>query len=71
MPHGLPPLDPAGLPEGHAVDAALSRTLAFMRDEVTPTMAGILELPVGPPGAANAFSCFNCHPHAQAKEASP
>jgi len=71
MPHGLPPLDSAALPEGRALDAELSRTVAFMHDEVTPTMAEILEMPVGPPETVSAFSCFNCHPRAEAKGTPP
>jgi len=66
MPGDLPPLDASGLPEGRALDAELSRTLKFMRDEVTPRMAEILDLNVAPQDDASAFSCFNCHPRANA-----
>jgi len=53
MPHALPALDPEHMPDR-------SRPIvAFMMDEVTPTMADLL-------GVNRAtFSCFACHPRAR------
>jgi hypothetical protein len=53
MPRSLPALDPEHMPDR-------SRPIvAFMMDEVTPTMADLL-------GADRAsFSCFACHPRAR------
>jgi hypothetical protein len=50
MPHGLPALDPAHMPDPG------DRRVRFMTDEVTPTMADLL-------GVERArFTCFGCHP---------
>ena len=53
MPHGLPALDPAHMPD------ARSAEVRFMRDEVTPTMANLLGVD------RRVFSCFVCHPRAR------
>ena len=50
MPHGLPALDPAHMPDANG------RVARFMAREVTPTMADLL-------GVDRAsFTCFGCHP---------
>jgi hypothetical protein len=50
MPHGLPALDPAHMPDPH--DAVVR----FMTGEVAPTMADLV-------GIDRAhFSCCDCHP---------
>ena len=53
MPHGLPALDPARMPDEH------SAKVRFMREEVTPTMADLLGVD------RRVFSCFGCHPRAR------
>jgi hypothetical protein len=53
MPHGLPPLDPAHMPDER------SAKVRFMRDEVTPTMADLLGVD------RRSFSCFGCHPRSR------
>ena len=61
MPHGLPPLDPARLPDGNDPDPQRARLARFMIDDVTPQMAELLGVPqVDPSG--HGFSCFGCHP---------
>jgi hypothetical protein len=50
MPHGLPVLDPAHMPDPH------DPRVRFMTDEVAPTMADLVGI-----DRAN-FSCFDCHP---------
>lgn len=52
MPHGLPPLDPARLP----LDTEMGR---FMKDEVAPAMADLLDKP--------SYGCFGCHPKVGAR----
>lgn len=59
MPHGLPALDPAHLPDPHSKDAREARYAAFMTDEVTPAMQELLEMPE--------LSCMTCHPLAGRK----
>jgi hypothetical protein len=50
MPHGLPALDPAHMPDPH------DPVVRFMTGEVAPTMADLV-------GIDRAhFSCFDCHP---------
>lgn len=51
MPHGLPPLDPANLPD------PASRTVRFMREIVVPLTDRLLE-------AGGTITCFSCHPSA-------
>jgi hypothetical protein len=53
MPHGLPALDPAHMPDER------SAKVVFMRDEVTPTMADLLGVD------RRSFSCFGCHPRSR------
>ena len=48
MPHGLPPLDPAHMPD--------TPTAKFMTEEVTPKMIVLLGT------TSKSFGCFNCHP---------
>ena len=48
MPHGLPPLDPAHIPD--------TPTARFMAEEVTPEMIELLGT------SPKSFGCFNCHP---------
>jgi hypothetical protein len=62
MPHGLPALDPAHLPDENAKDAKVARVAKFMTSEVTPQMADLLGVPLLDPKTAKGFSCFNCHP---------
>ncbi len=64
MPHGLPPLDPAHLPDERSRDPRVARTAVFMRDEVTPKMADLLGVPLFDPKTGRGFSCFSCHPKA-------
>jgi hypothetical protein len=54
MPHGLPALDPANLPNAQSHDAREARYAAFMTNEVTPTMRELLGKPD--------LSCMTCHP---------
>ena len=51
MPHGLPALDPARMP-----DPRNDRTARFMTDTVTPLLAVVLEVDRA------RVSCFTCHP---------
>jgi hypothetical protein len=62
MPHGLSPLDPNRLPNPESSDPQEARMARFMADEVTPTMAELLEVPRFDPRTRQGFSCFNCHP---------
>jgi hypothetical protein len=62
MPHGLPALDPAHLPDAHDRDPRRARLAKFMIDEVTPRMADLLSVPRYDPRTKTGFSCFNCHP---------
>ena len=48
MPHGLPALDPAHMPN--------DETAKFMAEEVTPKMIELLGT------TPQHFGCFNCHP---------
>ena len=50
MPHGLPALDPAHMPDER------TPTVRFMRETVTPTMADLLGV------ERREFTCFRCHP---------
>ena len=61
MPHGLPALDPAHLPDGSGSDAR-ARTAKFMIEEVTPKMIDLLEVAPYDPKTKRGFGCFNCHP---------
>jgi hypothetical protein len=73
MPHGLPALDPARMPDPHGSDPKEARMVRFMIEEVTPAMADLVGVPLGE-GARRSdridgnatpkrgFSCFNCHP---------
>ena len=54
MPHGLPALDPAHLPNAQSHDPREARYAAFMMNEVTPTMRELL-------GKPN-LTCMTCHP---------
>lgn len=54
MPHGLPALDPAHLPDASSSDPDTARIAAFMRDRVTPAMADLLGDPT--------VGCMRCHP---------
>ena len=54
MPHGLPALDPAHLPNAQSHDAREAHYAAFMMNEVTPTMRELL-------GKPN-LTCMTCHP---------
>lgn len=63
MPHGLPALDPARMPDPNGPDPREARMAKFMFDEVTPAMADLLGVRAasnGNPG--HGLSCFNCHP---------
>jgi hypothetical protein len=73
MPHGLPALDPARMPDPDGPDPREARMAKFMIEEVTPAMADLLGVPpaarVARAGRVDrgadpkgAFSCFNCHP---------
>ncbi len=53
MPHGLPALDPAHMPDRRSSDPKVARMAAFMADEVTPRMAAMLGKPD--------LGCFDCH----------
>jgi hypothetical protein len=60
MPNGLPPLDPVHMPDPHeGPDAEITK---FMYEEVTPTMADLLGVPVGDLRSRRGFGCFSCHP---------
>jgi hypothetical protein len=61
MPHGLPALDPAHLPDGSGTDAR-ARTAKFMIEEVTPKMIELLEVSPWNPQTKRGFGCFSCHP---------
>jgi cytochrome c553 len=54
-------LRPSRVAEIYRDDAELSPLLRFMRDEVTPTTARLMDLPVYDPATGEGFSCFNCH----------
>jgi hypothetical protein len=56
MPHVLPALDPAHLPDPQSKNAHEARYATFMTDEVTPTMRELLGMPE--------LSCMTCHPRA-------
>lgn len=56
MPNGLPPLDPAHMPSEASHDPRQARFAAFMKDDVTPSLAHLLGKPDVP--------CFTCHPRA-------
>ena len=67
MPHGLPALDPAHLPDPDAQDAKQARMAKFMIEEVTPAMADLLGVPAPAPAERGrdpkrGLSCFTCHP---------
>jgi hypothetical protein len=62
MPHGLPALDPAHLPDRNATDPKEARIAKFMFDEATPAMADLVGVPLYDPKTKQGFSCFNCHP---------
>jgi hypothetical protein len=62
MPHGLPALDPARLPDPNGPDPREARMAKFMIDEVTPAMADLLGIRAADRDAKHRFSCFNCHP---------
>ena len=60
MPNGLPPLDPANMPDPkRGPDAAIAK---FMYEEVTPRMADLLGVSLGDPRTGRGFGCFSCHP---------
>jgi hypothetical protein len=62
MPHGLPALDPAHLPDRNAADPREAKIARFMFDEVTPAMADLVGVSPYDPATRRGFSCFNCHP---------
>ena len=62
MPHGLPALDPAHLPDGHDPDPRRARLAQFMIDQVAPQMAELVGDASHENGPARTFSCFGCHP---------
>ena len=69
MPHGLPALDPARMPDPNGPDPREARMAKFMIEEVTPAMAELVGVPLDRAGRAGrtadptrGFSCFNCHP---------
>jgi hypothetical protein len=62
MPHGLPALDPAHLPDSSDPDPRRARVARFMIEEVTPGMADLLATPPYDPRTKSGFSCFDCHP---------
>jgi hypothetical protein len=63
MPHGLPALDPAHLPDPNGADPREARMAKFMIDEVTPAMADLLGVRAAPDAnAGHGLTCFNCHP---------
>jgi len=62
MPHGLPALDPARMPDPRSDDPNEARMTKFMTDEVTPAMADLLGVPRFDPTTGRGFSCFSCHP---------
>ncbi len=60
MPNGLPPLDPAHMPDPReGPDAAVAK---FMYEEVTPQMADLLGVAPANPPSGQGFGCFSCHP---------
>jgi hypothetical protein len=61
MPHGLPALDPAHLPDPAGADAR-AKTAKFMIEEVTPKMIELLDVAPYDPKTKRGFGCFNCHP---------
>lgn len=61
MPHGLPALDPAHLPDPSGSDAR-AKTAKFMIEEVTPKMIELLDVAPYNPTTKRGFGCFNCHP---------
>lgn len=61
MPHGLPALDPAHMPDPDG-PGRVARVTRFMADEVTPRMADLLGVPVYDPRTGHGFGCFGCHP---------
>ncbi len=62
MPHGLPALDPAHLPDPNGPDPREARMAKFMIDEVTPAMADLIGVRPDDRDAKHGLSCFNCHP---------
>jgi hypothetical protein len=62
MPRGLPALDPKHMPTADDSDPRRARMAKFMIDEVTPTMADLLDTPRYDPRTGRGFSCFRCHP---------
>jgi hypothetical protein len=61
MPHGLPPLDPAHMPEPGTHDRT-ARLTRFMIEEVLPKMVALLDTRPYDPVTKRGFGCFKCHP---------
>jgi hypothetical protein len=63
----LPGFDPAHMPRVDSPDPREARATRFMMEEVTPTMAELLGVPVYDPKTGKGFGCFHCHPTLGAK----
>ena len=61
MPHGLPALDPAHMPDPTTGDRR-GRMAKFMIEEVTPMMIDLLEVAPYDARTKQGFGCFSCHP---------
>ena len=60
MPNTLHPFDPANMPFQSA-DEKVRYAAEFMKTQVVPKMAGLLEMPTYNPETRSGFGCFNCH----------
>ena len=60
MPNTLHPLDPANMPFD-SPDEKIRYAANFMKTQVVPKMAGLLEMPTYNPETKSGFGCFNCH----------
>ncbi len=61
MPHGLSALDPKHMPDPKSADPKEARITRFMIDEVTPTLARLLDQPLRDEHTGRGVSCFSCH----------
>ena len=60
MPNTLHPFDPANMPF-QSEDEKIRYAAEFMKTQVVPKMAGLLEMPTYNPETKSGFGCFNCH----------
>jgi len=61
MPNGLAPLNVADFPLDESEDPKIAASARFMREEVVPAMAGLLEVELRSEENPDGFGCFGCH----------